>query len=186
MISAKVTMELTRKLIANGVMDTTSWISSHTESEALMYLYGEDPIIIKHPGLYSTYSDNMRPAPEIVDWCEKHDVKISEFNFPCVIDESLTDCSAVFAYCNSFNWAVLIPENCEHVDYMFYKCLAYNKVTEFPKSVQTYKGALYMCDALTSQVIIHSNIQTPGELFRHAYRTFISDSRTEEEAIYQC
>ena len=36
MLSAKVTMDLTKKLIVNGVMATASWISAHTESEALM------------------------------------------------------------------------------------------------------------------------------------------------------
>lgn len=38
---------------------------------------------------------------------------------------------------------------------------------------------------IKEKVIVHSNITDPGELFRHATRTFISDNRTEEEAIYQ-
>ena len=141
--------------------------------------------MIRNPGKYSTYDDSMQPAPEIVKWCKDHSVNISDFNYLVVIDESVTDCSAMFAYCNSFDQPVLIPKGTLHCDYMFYKCLAYNCAIEFEPFIQTYKGALYMCDSLKSPILIHPNIKVPGELFRHATRTFISDSRTEEEAIYQ-
>lgn len=185
MLSMKQTMDLTKKLMQNGVSDTTDWIASHSDTEQLLYLYEEDPIIIRGPGKYSKYDDSMRPAQEIVDWCEHHQVNIGDFNYPVVIDESVTDCSAMFAYCNSFDQPILIPKGTLHCDYMFYKCLAYNCAIEFERHIQTYKGALYMCNSLKSPVLIHSNIEVPGEMFRHATRTFISDSRTEEEAIYQ-
>lgn len=96
----------------------------------------------------------VRSHQDVIDWCNKHNITVAEFNQPVIIPKDVTDCSRMFEDCESFNQSVVIPEGVTDCDSMFFGCIRFNQSVEIPNTVKYYSMMFYGCDSMVSDIIV--------------------------------
>ena len=114
----------------------------------------EPPLYITKPGvaLKALCSEDIRK------WCSVHNVKVKEFNHPCIIDDSFTNCQGLFCYCESFNQPVAIPKSAIHCLQMFAGCESFNQPIIIPNSVTNCYRMFYCCKSFNQPISIPDSV----------------------------
>lgn len=125
------------------------------------------PVVVTRVGTPTT------PSPDIIEWCEKEQINVENFNHSihiligikncthmlngCLnfnqfvtIPNTVIDCVGMFENCLAFNQELNLPENLNSCSYMLYNCKSFNKQFTLPKSVQAAVCMIAGCDNLKS------------------------------------
>ncbi|MCH5345263.1 MAG: BspA family leucine-rich repeat surface protein [Acetatifactor sp.] len=118
------------------------------------YAYDEKNNIVK---IYSIRA--------VKDFCRDYKMKIEEFNFAVVLDDSMENCYRLFEGCSSFNQPVVIPENVTGCMDMFRDCKAFNQSIKVPDNVRQCTRMFMGCQSLNQSVELSKSAEICDSMF---------------------
>lgn len=90
---------------------------------------------------------------DLINYCAKKGISISEFNEPVEISEGAY-CVSLFADCKSFNQPIVIPTGVKDCSNMFMGCTSFNQPVIIPSSVENCNSMFRNCTSFNQPVKI--------------------------------
>ena len=87
-----------------------------------------------------------------------HFICSSSFNYPVIVDDSVTSCCEMFTDCDSYNQVTIIHNSVTSCQGIFSNCKAYNQPIVIPNSVINCKHMF--CDgvALDQDIVVPNSV----------------------------
>lgn len=113
---------------------------------------------------------------DILDYCARAGVKVTDFNRCVRFENSVTDCSNIFACMKSFNKSVIFPSTVKKADFAFTGCDSFSQYIFIDYALYESLGrspqALGLADTYPVDRIIVTNNNKAFDLYLGACSTF--------------
>lgn len=99
------------------------------------------------------------------DFCINTGIDTKDFNYPTIIDKSVTDCTFMFEHCKSFNQPISIPDSVTICRNMFRDCKSFNQPVTIPNSATDCFGVFRDCEAFNQPIILPNSVTDCSGMF---------------------